>query len=430
MITSILDILNGFISEEKRKLDLFELNHAPTIGLMYEGLTTELLNRSIPIQLNLRIESGFIFDDKGTMTGQIDCMIVKGSGIPIPYTNLHKWHIKDVIAVFEVKKNLYSKELNDSFHHLREVLKSYSKYIEEGNSDETFDISSALATFSKITSIVPPEQEEIETLGFSLEMLYHTLVMEHLSPIRIVLGYHGFKSEAALRKSFIDFLNENMENARGFGASSFPQLFFSDRFSLIKLNGEPYSAPLQDDEWIFYASSRSNPVLLILELIWTRLSKHYNIGGLWGEDLELESFVPLLRGKAVQDNDKAGWAYHYDVYDDNELRDLGTSSEWEPTYLNEKQFTIITMLCCGEKKNIRDPKLKSYVEEDGESFDDFVESLLKTRLVGLRGDDLELITEKCQCAILPDGRFVAADNNTGRFTRWCQKYIIGKNDNK
>ena len=106
MIRKVSDILNGFIDEEKRKLGLFELNHAPTIGRMYEGLTNEVLNKAIPPKLNLRIESGVIFDDTGTMTGQIDCMLVKGDGIQIPYTDLYKWHIKDVIAVFEVKKTL------------------------------------------------------------------------------------------------------------------------------------------------------------------------------------------------------------------------------------------------------------------------------------------------------------------------------------
>jgi hypothetical protein len=430
MISKVSDILNGFLDEEKRKLDQFALNHAPTIGSMYEGLTTELLNKAIPPQLGLGIESGVIFDDTGTMTGQIDCMLVKGSGLPIPYTGMFKWHIKDVIAVFEVKKNLYAAELKDSFSHLKEVLNSYSRYVEKGPTKETFNISSVLDIFAKITSIVPPKRKEIESLGFSLEMLYHTLVMEHLSPIRIVLGYHGYKSEAALRKCLIDFLSENGERARGFGVGSFPQLIISDRYSLIKLNGEPYSVPLQDDEWIFYASARSNPVLLILEFIWTRLSRLYKIGGLWGEDLELESFVPLLKGKAVQASDMAGWAYHYDVYDEDQLRNFETSYEWEPTFLNTKQFTIINRLCMGRKENIRDPELISYIEEGGESFDVFLKSLLDTQLVGLRGEDLELITEECQCAILPDGRFVAAENNTGRFTRWCEKNIFGKNANE
>lgn len=423
MIRKFSDILKGFIEEEKRKLDLFNLNHAPTIGSMYEGLTNSVLNKAIPQNLDLRIESGIIYDNTGIMTGQIDCMLVKGEGMPIPYTALYKWHIKDVVAVFEVKKNLYSSELRDAFDHLKEVLNSYSRYIENEASDKRMDISSVLNVFASITSIVPPERKNIKNLGFSLEVLYHTLIMEHFSPIRIVLGYHGYKSEAALRESLIKFISDNLEKKRGFGAGSFPQLIISDRYSLIKLNGEPYSAPMQRDEWIFYASSRSNPVLLILELIWTRLARLYEINDFWGEDLEIESFVPLLRGKAVQSGDLSGWVYNYDVYDEAALKEFEISYAWEPVYLSHKQFTIINRLCSGLKENIKDPEFISYIESDGESVSSFLTSLLNTRLVGLNGDELELITEECQCAIMPNGKFVAAENNTGRFTRWILKNV-------
>ncbi|MGO8760384.1 MAG: DUF6602 domain-containing protein, partial [Desulfobaccales bacterium] len=86
MITTIADIFKGIIDEEKRKLDEFSLKHGPTIGNMYEGLTNNILNRVIPPGLNLRIESGFIYDQNNVMTGQIDCMLVKGEGTKIPYT--------------------------------------------------------------------------------------------------------------------------------------------------------------------------------------------------------------------------------------------------------------------------------------------------------------------------------------------------------
>ena len=426
MIRTVSDILNGFIKEERKKLDQFDLKHGPTIGSMYEGLTADVLNKAIPPHLDLRIESGVIYDDTNIMSGEIDCMIVRGEGINIPFTSSYKWHVKDVLAVFEVKKTLYATELKDSFIHLKEVLTSFSRYLEHGDSNENFDISSIADTFAEITSIIPPDHKQVNNLGFSLEMLYHTLVMEHLSPIRIVLGYHGYKSEAGLRKAMVDFLSDNTSGDKGFGAGSFPQLIISNNYSLIKLNGAPYSAPLDGEEWIFYASSRSNPVLLILELLWTRLTKLFNLGGLWGNDLELESFVPLLKGKAVQSQGADGWAYNYYVFDEKELSEFETSYKWEPVYLNTKQFTVINRLCVGETENVKDPSLISYVESDGETFDSFIKSLLSTNLVGINGDELQLITKKCQCAILPNGKYVAAENNSGRFTRWVLKNIVQK----
>lgn len=426
MIRSVSDLLKSFINVESRKLDEFELKHGPTIGKMYEGLASDVLNKAIPSELGLRTATGFAYDDSGLMTGEIDCMLVRGEGVQIPYTESYKWHIKDVIAVLEVKKTLYSSELKDAFTHLKGVLDSYSRYVEEGRSEEKFNISQALRTFAEITSIVIPSRSDLENLDLHTQMIYHTLVTEHISPIRIVLGYHGFKSENSLRKGLIDFLKENLPNGEGFGVGSFPQLIISGDYSLVKINGEPYSAPYQGDEWIFYASSRSNPILLILELIWSRLTRVYDLPLLWGDDLELEAFVPLLRGKVVQQGQRAGWTYNYDVYTEKELNEFGSSYEWEPIYLSSEQFTIFNRLCVGEIEKIDNPHLISFVESSGETFEEFLKNILETGLVGLKGDELQLITQECQCVILPDGKFAAAENNSGRLTRWLMKNIIKK----
>jgi hypothetical protein len=169
MIRSISELLKSFIDEESKKLDEFELKHGPTIGEMYEGLASDVLIKTIPEELNLKTTTGVIYDNTGLMTGEIDCMLVRGEGIQIPYTNSYKWHIKDVIAVLEVKKTLYSAELKDSFTHLKEVLDSYGRHVEEGKSEEKFDITDALRAFSEITSIVLPSRDELGKLDLHTE---------------------------------------------------------------------------------------------------------------------------------------------------------------------------------------------------------------------------------------------------------------------
>ena len=123
-------------------------------------------------------------------------------------------------------------------------------------------------------------------------MIYHILLMEHISPIRIILGYHGFKTEYNFRKSMIEFLSDNI-STRGFGVGSFPQLIISDNFSLLNTNGRPYTIPMQDDYWDFCVSTSTNPMRLILEFIWTKLESNFSLGGLWGEDLKLEQMNKL-----------------------------------------------------------------------------------------------------------------------------------------
>ena len=104
MIETVASLIEELKNQELIILDKFALKHAPTIGEMYEGLTSDILKKAIPPHLGLQFVSGVIYDNSEKMTKQIDCMLVKGEGIEIPHTGKYKWHIKDVLVVFEVKK--------------------------------------------------------------------------------------------------------------------------------------------------------------------------------------------------------------------------------------------------------------------------------------------------------------------------------------
>jgi hypothetical protein len=215
-----------------------------------------------------------------------------------------------VIAVFEVKKTLYSDDFSDSYTKLRGSLSIHGRYVRSGTSSQRFDISPACRAFAEATGIIPPPHKEVSKLALDKEMIYHTLVTEQLSPIRMVLGYNGFKSAHAFREAQWRFLKNNLGQP-AFGVDSFPQLAISGQFSLVKLNGQPYGARLVADWWPFLASSSINPVQLLLEFIWTRLAYEYSLVELWGEDLELENFNPCLMGRINEVNDKTGWEYEY-----------------------------------------------------------------------------------------------------------------------
>lgn len=103
MIKEVADFLQALIREEQTKLDGYTLQHRPTIGKMYEGLTSEILKKSIPASLNLRVVNGFIQFGHDELSGEMDCMLVQGEGEQIPYTDSYKWHIDNVLAVIEVK---------------------------------------------------------------------------------------------------------------------------------------------------------------------------------------------------------------------------------------------------------------------------------------------------------------------------------------
>src|SRR5579863_5493450 len=107
MITNLADLLGELARAEAEKLGKNDIKHPTLIGGMYEGLTRELLVRSVPDGLDLQVVGGLVVDGRGGTSGQIDCMLVHGTGTPVPYSpGTYKWHVKDVLAVFEVKKNL------------------------------------------------------------------------------------------------------------------------------------------------------------------------------------------------------------------------------------------------------------------------------------------------------------------------------------
>jgi hypothetical protein len=50
--------------------------------------------------------------------------------------------------------------------------------------------------YKMIAGCPPPDRELLEDLPFDLKMLYRALTVELVSPVRVALGYSGFRSES------------------------------------------------------------------------------------------------------------------------------------------------------------------------------------------------------------------------------------------
>jgi hypothetical protein len=251
---------------EAERIDQQQIKHTTTIGDMYEGLTATVLERAIPMQADLRVVTGFAEANSGVRSGQIDCMLVSGSGKQLPYSKSSVWNIGDVIAVVEVKKTLFSAQVETAYDQLRHFLDLHWEDFQK-SPPEVLDIGPALQAYRLITGLEPPLHSEAGKLPFHLEMLYRALVVEQISPVRIIFGYGGFASEASLREGFFDFL-ERHPKQQGFGGGTLPALIVCGQFSLVKLDGFPFTYPMQGKRWLIYGSSHQNPLYFLLELIW------------------------------------------------------------------------------------------------------------------------------------------------------------------
>jgi len=426
MIKSVADLLKGFLEKETQLLESYKIvKHPGIIGDMYEGLTKEILDKSIFDGLDLRICAGKIKNSKNAFSGEIDCMLVVGDGEKIPYTDKFIYDSSKVVAVIQVKKNLYSKDLKDSFTNLKSVID-----VTEERDGEEFHSNMLRSAYRMICQSELPKRSELENLPFEKQMIFHILSLEAFYPARIVWGYNGFKSEYSLRNSMIKFLEKNIstkdEKIRGFDPLGFPNLIICENNSLIKNNGIPFAYPIDKDLWWpFLVSSPENPVYFFLEIIWTRLHFMYGISSeIFGEDLNVDELHGFLLAKAKETKEMTGWEYMHIDLTKEELEKPLNHIDWEPTFLDNCQFVIINELCKKEELKYTDDKeLENFVIKSGYTIKSFAKSLKETGLVDIDNGTFKLITEQCLCGISPSGKYFAGDNKTGRVERWSMNEI-------
>jgi hypothetical protein len=414
MITKIADLLNELRIAEAERIDQQQIKHTTTIGDMYEGLTTAVLERAIPKQADLRIVSGFAEANSGVMSGQLDCMLVSGCGRQLPYSKASVWNIRDVLAVVEVKKTLFSAQVESAHDQLRQVLDlCWDDF--QNSATRDLDIGPALQAYRLITGLEPPAHSDVGKLPFHLEMLYRTLVVELVSPVRIIFGYSGFKSEPSMRKAFFDFLEKHAKEP-GFGGSALPDLIVCGQFSLVKLNGLPFTSPMKGDRWLIYGSSHQNPLYFLLELIWTRLSHRFTMPDWFMSDLTVGQLSPVLSGRAVQQGELSGWEYWTHSPELLPSNEILQPASWKPVAVSEFGFYVFSELCARQSLP-QVPEYTGATEQEKEEF----QRMINARIIGYDGDNIVLLTDSAMSVIAPDGNSYVGENSTGRLSAWLEK---------
>lgn len=412
MITSVANLLHELQKTEAAKLTQEKITHAPTIGAMYEGLTRELLDRAIPSSLNLRIVDGFIEDHEGTLSPQIDAMLVSGQGREIPRTGGYVWPIHDVVAVLEVKKNLYGADLDDAFHRLRVINDMHGRYMQRGGKG-VLDLEPAFNAFARLTGRYPRSWKDANALPDSLRYIFHTLVGEQFSPVRVIFGYEGYIDELGLRNGFARFIEDNLATPRGFGIGSFPNLIVCRNNSLLKMNGQPYISPLVGDWWPAVVSNGENPIRLLIELIWTRLSNQFASSFPMDDTLQMEKLAPFLSAKLGNRNGARGWEYLQQTLNRDQLKSIEPTS-WEPEQIDLNEWVILMQLARHSELDVRDLEFRDYAKKQGFDPDGLIEGLVAKRALAWCDDHTVrlLRSDILVTGFMPDGKTVTADDTS------------------
>lgn len=423
MITTVADLLLKIIAREKEVLaQQPDLNHMPMLGDMYEGLARSILSYSIFKGLGLNVVEGKIKYTDGTLSPQMDCMIVVGDGYKLPFTEHYIYSFGQVIAVVEAKKTLYGTALQDSYTHLRGI----------NCTDYPYQIGLAKLAASGWQAITGrPYPAKDERLDKHQDMLRHVVNVYSHQPIRVILGYDGFTSEYTLRKGLYDYIMKQVSGGSppevGFGPGSFPHLIICKAASIIRLDGMPYTGPIEHDNfWSFLASSSCNPFRILLEILWTRFSYLYPLpNSIFGDDLELEVFHRYMDAKFTDNVTPPGWIYRCQHLSKETLESAPQWIKWEPEKLTLVEYLVINRLCVGERIDTTDSSFKKMLIEHGTDLDTLANSLTKKHLATIIDKSLILTADECVCAKIK-GNYYAAENNSGRFTRWYQKHYIEK----
>jgi len=423
VIKNVAALLAAFQQKEIEAIQRSGITHAPTIGAQYEGVTSSVLEMMIPFELELQVVSGFVEGIDGSLSGQIDAMLVRGSGTPIPgVPGQYKWPIKDVLAVLEVKKTLFGRDLADAHDQLQSVMALFWKCAETVGAFDGTDISAPRYVYSQILGEPAPVGKQFDDLPFDRVALYRMLVADHVAPVRIVLSYGGFKSEQSLRQGFLNFMGQNPKTP-GFAGSSLPSLIGCGKNSVVKTNGQPFYFQPWQGRYLCYASSSHSPILWILNLILTRISQLYASPDWYSCDLSIDRFSPLLWGKATDMGNVEGWEYWEHPVSAKDLRQAPvlTKEEWQPVQISQHQAVLLQLI--GNDGITKNDVLAemSRIDLTHEQTLALIDDLIAKRLLGWDRDTLVFLTRRCATAFTPKDGIVAHDMEDERFAEWMSR---------
>lgn len=407
--------LKMFAEEATEKLNSHRVKHGPTIGDMYEGLTKEILNRIDLNKYGMKICKGFIQLDN-EMSAQIDLMIVKGDGEKIPNTDAFIYSIDKLVAVVEVKKNLYLKEINSAYTALNSTFDLANKYYRNKKNNELKFYTRPVEEFKALYGHYPDSKSGEMT--FEKIFIYNTLIDESLFPLRIAIGYNGFKSEKSFRKGIVRIYDDK-KLVSGYGARNMPNIIICGDFSCLKTNGMPYIGHWSKIGWSFLATSNSNPFILLLEIIFDRIELITSEKIDRGQDDHQEELAPLMSAFPVKFNEGVAW--NYASFEDIEIESTIRDKRWAPVPINKLQHELIDLISTSGRISISSDIMVDFIKKNNiKDFTEVLDHLVSNNLVADIDGDLMIAPAKIKTAIV-DGGYYCASNVGGIFEKWINR---------
>lgn len=422
MIRNSADLLEKFIEKESEFVNKQKMPHMPTLGSAYEQITLCGLSEKfvLPDGLNLKVVSGFIKIGEKIIHNQIDCMLVTGDGERFGLTDNYYYDISQVLVIFEVKKTMNKKELVDSYEHLSDIKQEMYDYFYNELHEVLLENKDKkiVENYHKIVDVVC---DEIDDDMNSVILINQN--MEMVLPLHIIQGYAGYNTEYGLRNSFVDFLSKRI-GKKGYGVSSMPNLIMVGNLTIVKTTGFPYFL-IDNDNYIPMASCNNYSCWIMLELIWDKISRYFNVSlPYFDKDLELEQLVPLMKAKILRKGDKYGWCYGSYDYKQKEIDNFRSDSkQWEPQKLSQPAVSILNVIfLLGKPFVFGDKDYEKFATEYAVSLEDIIFEITSTTYFRREDNMLFMITKDICFVETDDGNsWIFMKSETAKFYIWMKE---------
>lgn len=424
MITDASDLLAAFIAREVKQIKGIDMPHMPTLGSAYEAIAKSGIDQRfvLPQGLDLRVVSGFITG----LPNQFDCMLVHGAGVRYGLTDQHIYPIEKVLCVLEIKKTLKKADLADAISHLAAVQRVFlEKFTARYEASEVrIDYRRAAESFAQATGRKGPESSSaLDSLPIGDRPLFAFLARQAHAPVTVLFGFGGYTTEHGLRKGLVEVLEAEAGKPSSASIDLLPTLVTANNHSLVKCNHQPYLIRRGDGGWVCVASTRHNPARMLLELLWTKISNHFDVLMPWGDDMDLETLQDLLVAEAVVHANDFSWKYLAIEYSEKRLKRDATAP-WKPAILSAAAMTIVSLLGAHGGCLKLDDDLARYILENHKlPLEVVVTELVDSSAFGRSESELHVIAMFTSVGHLDDGTGVVALDQD-KMDRWCKAQDI------
>ena len=420
MIKNAAELLESFVLAERVKVEVIDMPHMPTLGEAYEAIANAGIEREfvLPPELDLRVVSGFI----DGIPNQIDGMLVRGEGRKYGLTDQFIYPIEQVLCVLEVKKTLRKGDLADGIAHLASVQKLFVKnIIARLEAGEVFDFEAARSSYEKLTGRSGPRSgTELDGFPPADRLLFVTLARQLYAPVTVLLGFDGYSTERGLREAILDVVESHVGGNSVAAPELLPSLITAGQFSVVKCTGRPYLVAQPNGDWVLLASATLNVARILLEFLWTKISRYCDVRMPFGPDLDHENLKELLVAKGASMEGAAGFEMWGKSYSARQL-ERPAVRRWEPSKLSPAAITVAEFVGTNGDLELDDSLAEYIANKHSGRVDEVVAELIGTGAFRMQGNLLQLVAGHALIASFSDGTGYL-DMHSERLRLWCDEH--------